>query len=66
MGLLYGETLEPTKYNKMKKFQPILRKNAVLQLVKTLTMFERFENIPSNINKFGTEIEFFLIRKAFI
>lgn len=64
MGLLIGEKLEPTKYTKTKHFQPILRRNAALQLTKNLNKFGGFENKKEQLNKFGTEVEFFLIRKA--
>jgi len=40
-----------------------LRKNAILQIVEILRRFGTFQNSSSNINKYGTEVEMYLMRK---
>lgn len=66
MGLLYGEKLGVYSYKETKKYQKILKRNAVLQLVKLLQKFGDFEKNKEDALKFGTETEIHVLKKKIL
>ena len=41
----------------------MIKRNSAMQLAKLLHLYEDFEIKPENINKYGTEAEFFILKK---
>ena len=64
MGILTGELEKPELYTDTKKYQCIVKRNVACQVAKLLQLFGNFEKSTEEQLKYGTEIEFFVMKEG--